>query len=152
MSDPPTSTLGWCTTMEGFSSQPLDTVLLPKLTLRLVVRTKGSSTSPTTLPTTSGSLTLSLLAMLLLLQLALLDLNRIGDLARVMCVLGNWLVIAHSTLVQLAPPLVGLHAVRVYRSCWPLYIGSLVSSTYILARVAGAGSSSWCVSALHAIR
>lgn len=55
MSPPPISTLGLVLIVEGKNSWPLNTCLLLKLTVNFMLVVKLSSTSPTTLPTTRGS-------------------------------------------------------------------------------------------------
>lgn len=59
-SSPPMSTLGWFTTWEGLSSQPLLTSRVLQVTLREIDLVKGSKTSPIILPTTRGSLSLGM--------------------------------------------------------------------------------------------
>nr|CAD1837013.1 unnamed protein product [Ananas comosus var. bracteatus] len=61
MSRPPISTLGSFATCDGFRSDPLVSSLLLYSTLTDADLVKGSNTSPTTWPTTSGSLDMVIL-------------------------------------------------------------------------------------------
>jgi len=60
MSSPPISTRGLAITVEGINSWPLATSLVEYVTFILTLGLKMSTTSPITLPTESGSMTLDM--------------------------------------------------------------------------------------------